>query len=94
MSNMNFERVKERNGWETGLEMPDLKVGDCFLFEGEPDSAQGHVVTDIIRIPSNGNVCVQYCPEWTPVRNDSMFHYGTQKFRIKSMSSVPRDYVS
>lgn len=83
MSNMNFERVKERNNWETGITLPDLKIGDCFLFDDEPDSAQGHVVTDIVK-PNNGHICIQYCPEWTPVRNDSMFVYGTHKFRIKS----------
>lgn len=85
MSNMNFERTKERNGWETGIEMPDLKIGDCFLFEDEKDSAQGHVVTDMVRPKGAEHVCVQYCPEWTPVRNDSMFVYGTKKFRIKNL---------
>ncbi len=82
MSNMNFERVKQRNGWETGLSMPDLNVGDCILFEDELNDAQGHVVTDIVR-PKGGHICVQYCPEWTPVRNDSMFIYGQKIFRHK-----------
>lgn len=84
MANMNFEQVKERNGWETGLELPDLKIGDCFLFENEPDDAQGHVVVDIMKVNSGG-IMVQYDPEWTPVRNSSMFLYGTQKFRIKNL---------
>lgn len=84
MANMNFERVKEINGWKTGLELPDLKISDCFLFENEPDDAQGHVVVDIMET-SNGNIVVQYDPEWTPVCNSSMFHYGTQKFRIKNL---------
>ena len=85
MANMNFERVKERNGWETGLELPDLKIGSCFLFEDEPDDAQGHVVVDIVKV--NGSILIQYDPEWTPVRNSSMFPYGTQKFRIKNLAN-------
>jgi hypothetical protein len=80
--NANFERVKSINGWETGLEMPDLKIGDCILFEGEADEHQGHVIVDIVK-PPGGHVCVQYDPEWTPVRNSSMFLYGTKKFRKK-----------
>ena len=82
MANMNYERVKEVNGWKTGLQLPDLKIGDCFLFQDEPDDKQGHVVVDIID-NNNGGILVQYDPEWTPVRNSSMFVYGTMKFRKK-----------
>ena len=80
--NANFERTKRINGWETGLELPDLKIGDCILFEDESDDQQGHVVVDIIR-PNGAHICVQHDPEWTPVRNSSMFVYGKKKFRKK-----------
>lgn len=83
MADMNFERVKEINGWETGIELPDLRIGDCFLFEHEEDDAQGHIVVDILRVENH--VLIQHEPEWTPVRSSSMHPYKSLKFRIKKL---------
>lgn len=79
---MNYEVIKQRNGWKTGLQLPDLKIGDCFLFENESDDAQGHVVVDIVDNNSD-SIIIQYDPEWTPVRNSSLFVYGGLKFKQK-----------
>lgn len=82
MANMNYENTKIRNGWKTGLQLPDLKIGDCFLFENESDDTQGNVVVDIFD-NNSGDIIIQYNPEWTPVRNSSMFVYGGLKFKQK-----------
>lgn len=85
MANMNWETTKERNGREDA-EVPDLKLTDVFLFDDEPDDAQGHYVTDIFTLGGDkGRIFIQYCPEWTPVRNDSMYVYGTKNIRIKKV---------
>jgi len=75
--------VMIRNNYEP-VEVPDLKVGDIFLFEDEPEDAQGHYVSQILKTRT-GNIVVCYLPEWTPVRSESMFHYGMQKFRLKNL---------
>ena len=84
MANMTWERIKERNG-RTDAIVPDLKVNDCFLFEGEDkETVQWNVVTDIYHpSPDSKNIIIQYMPEHTPVCNEGAFHYGTKKFFIK-----------
>lgn len=75
------EYIKEQNGWKS-VKVNDLATGEVFLFEEELDTAQGHYVTDIFD-NGRGDIIVCYMPQWTPIRNDSMFRYGTKKFRIK-----------
>ncbi len=62
------------------VKLPNIKLGDLFLFEDEPLNTQGHKVVMIREV--NGNTLIDYIPEWTPVRNYSSFHYGTKNFRV------------
>lgn len=62
------------------IKLPNIKVGDLFLFEDEPLNTQGHKVVMIREV--NGNTLIDYIPEWTPVRNHGTFHYGRKNFRI------------
>lgn len=78
---MRLETLKERNGWKSTT-VPDLKTTNVFLFEDEPDDAQGHYVIDIFD-NNYGSIIVCYIPEWTPVANNSAYAYGTKKIRIK-----------
>ncbi|GIV43939.1 MAG: hypothetical protein KatS3mg035_1062 [Bacteroidia bacterium] len=88
MANMNWENIKERNGREDA-EVPDLKLTGIFLFDDEPDDAQGHYVTDIFTLGGvKDRIYIQYCPEWTPVRNESMYVYGTKKNSHKKSLSL------
>lgn len=75
--------VMIRNNYEP-VEVSDLKVGDIFLFEDEAEDVQGHYVSQILKTRT-GNIVVCYLPEWTPVRSESMFHYGMKKFRLKNL---------
>ncbi len=77
---MTLEDNKITNGWYS-VEVPDLKEGDVFLYDDEQDTDQGHLVRDIFKV--NDNIIVEYIPEWTPVRNPGMYHYGMRKIRIK-----------
>lgn len=62
--------------------LPDLKTGDVFLFEDEPDDKQGHTVVAIDWY-TNETIIVYYIPEWTPVANHGMYRYGTKKIKQK-----------
>ena len=79
---MTWEMIKENNGWKT-TSVSDLNIGDVILFDGETDETQGSRITDIID-NNRGNIIIEYIPEYTPVRNVSLFHYGTKNFRLKT----------
>jgi hypothetical protein len=81
--NLNTENAKIRNGFTVGMKMPDINIGDCFLFDYEDDNKQGHIVTDIFQPKGADHIFVQWMPEFTPVCNESYFVYGKVKFRLK-----------
>lgn len=78
---MTWEMIKEKNGWKT-VQVDDISIGDVFLFSCQKKSEQGNKVVDIFSNGS-GNIIVEYIPEWTPVRNTSMFIHGKNKFTLK-----------
>ena len=78
---MLWEQVKEKNGFKT-VKVNDLEIGDVFLFEDQKEDEQANKVVDIFDNGS-GDIFVEYVPEYTPVRNSSMFRYGTIKFIVR-----------
>ncbi len=81
--NMNYEMTKIRNGYIKHEAVEGLKLGDIFLFDTEDPDAQGNFVTDIFQATADTPIIIQYCPEFTPVCNDSMFKFGSMKFHLK-----------
>ncbi len=77
---MLFDEFKIKNNF-IKVELDDLKKGDKFLFEDEPDNAQKRVVYDIYKATETSAIVVEYFPETTPVRNCSMFQYGKMKIK-------------
>ena len=78
--NMNFELIKERNGWKP-VEVPDLKVGDTIKLYGDKPNRQPMVVHDIYQTTAD-NIMVDCYPKYTPVRNPTTFKYGKTKFKV------------
>ena len=78
---MLWEKIKEINGFKS-VKVNDLSTGDVFLFSEQKDDEQGNQVVDIFE-NGRGDIFVEYIPEYTPVRNTSMFRYGTMEFKLK-----------
>lgn len=77
--NMNYELSKIRNGYIKHQEIDGWKVGDCFLFAKDDPKSQGNIITDIFQATKDTPIIIQYCPEFTPVCNDSAFKHGSMK---------------
>jgi len=80
---MNWENTKRENNY-IKVELPDLKIGDVFLFAKEKKTAQGHIVVDIYRVTEKSPIIVEYMPEWAHVTNSSLYQYGRMKIKMKN----------